>query len=123
MTNSTFTNSTDPGQWLGQNVLLSGGDRIGKLVNIYYDAETGTAVFLCVKPRRFSSTQLLVPAGKVHSAPNGLTADWSDEDMRQAPVTKPGLGLSADAEQRAFHHYGMTYAPPSTDNGRRLVRH
>jgi hypothetical protein len=108
MTNSTSRRSADPNQWRGQNVLLSGGDKLGKLVDVYYDADTDHAVFLCVKPRRFSSTQLLVPADKVHSAPNGLTADWSDEDVKHAPTTKPGPGLSSDDEQRAFRHYGMT---------------
>ncbi|GIL30895.1 PRC-barrel domain-containing protein [Actinocatenispora comari] len=123
MTNSTSRRSIDPSEWRGLDVLLSGGDKLGKLVDVYYDADSDDPVFLCVKPRRFSSKQVLVPASKVHSAPAGLTADWSDEDVRGAPTTKPGEGLSGADEQRAFRHYGMDYAEPTTDNGRRLVRH
>lgn len=123
MTNSTSRRSVDPSEWRGQDVLLSGGDKLGKLVDVYYDVDSDNPVFLCVKPRRFSNKQVLVPASKVHSAPNGLTADWSEDDVQGAPITKPGEGLTGDDEQRAFRHYGMDYPVPTTDNGRRLVRH
>ncbi|WP_084132370.1 PRC-barrel domain-containing protein [Actinocatenispora sera] len=115
--------SADPSGWRGKEVLLRDGDRLGKLVDVYYDADSDDPVFLCVKPRLFSSKQLLVPADKVHETPAGLTVDWSEDDVRGAPTTKPGVGLSGVEELRVFRHYGMEFTLSTADNGRRLVRH
>lgn len=123
MTNAATPRSVNPGEWRGQDVFFTGGDKLGKLEDVYYDADSDKPVFLCVKSSMLSRKQVLVPASKVHGSPNGLTADWSQDDVKGAPTTKRDQGLTGDDEQRAYRHYGMDYQQPSTDNGRRLVRH
>lgn len=44
----------DINQWRGQDVVDPGGDKIGKLEEIYYDSDTDQPVFLGVKTGHMS---------------------------------------------------------------------
>lgn len=111
------------GDWRGKDVLLTDGDKkIGKLQDVYYDAETDEPVFLCVKAGRLSHKQVVVPVREVIASPDRLLVAWGKADVDGAPTTRPGEELSVEDEERAFRHYGMDYQPPSTSSGRRLVR-
>ncbi len=113
--------SANLGDWRGYDVFLASGDKLGKLEDLYYDADTHEPAFLCVKSSLFSHKQVLVPAGEVQVTPDRLTIPWSEQDIEGTPTTRPDEELSGEDEERAFRRYGMTYTPPS-DGGRRLVR-
>lgn len=109
-------------EWRGKDVYLKDGEKLGKLEEVYYDAETDESLFLSVKAGRFSNKHLLVSLRGVAVSPDHLAMAWSKDDLDGAPTTKPGEGLDPDGEERAFRHYGMDYQRPSTSSGRRLVR-
>lgn len=114
--------SANVGDWRGHDVFLSGGDKLGKLEDVYYDADTDEPVFLCVRSGMMSHKQVLVPVNDAQVTPDRVTVPWAADDVDGAPTTKPGEELSVDDEERAFRRYGIAYAPPTTENGRRLVR-
>lgn len=109
-------------EWRGKDVYLDGDEKLGKLVEVYYDAETDEALFLSVKAGMFSNKQLLVSLRDVAVSPDRLTVPWSKDDVDGAPTARPGEGLESEEEERAFRHYGMSYERPGTASGRRLVR-
>lgn len=109
-------------EWRGKDVYLKDEQKLGKLEEVYYDAETDESLFLAVKAGMFSNKHLLVSLRDVVASPDHLTLPWDKDDLDGAPTTKPGEGLTPDEEERAFRHYGMGYQRPGTESGRRLVR-
>jgi sporulation protein YlmC with PRC-barrel domain len=110
------------GDWRGHDVFTTDGDKLGKLEDVYYDADTNDPSMLCVKTGMLSHNQVLVPARDVVATPDRLTVAWPHDDLDGAPTTSPGEELTAEDEQRVFRHYGMEYTPPASPGGRRLVR-
>ena len=114
--------SANVGDWRGHDVFLAGGDKLGKLEDVYYDADSDEAVFLCVKSSMLSHKQILVPVGDATVTPDRVNVPWAADDVEGAPTTRPGEELTADDEERAFRRYGMDYTPPANESGRRLIR-
>lgn len=111
------------GDWRDNDVFGRGGsEKIGKLDDVYYDADTDEPLFLAVKTGWLSDKQVLVPARDLTLSPGHLTVPWANADIDGAPTTRPGDELTAADEERAFRHYGLDYQPPATPSGRRLVR-
>lgn len=108
--------------WQGKDVLDGDGERIGRLTDAYYDAETDIAQFLVIEVGSLRKHRVLVPAGGLSGSPGHLSVPLTKDVVKDAPTIDDGE-LSRDAEQRAFEHYGFEYAPASTQGGRRLVRH
>lgn len=108
--------------WLGKDVLDSAGEKIGRLTDTYYDAETDVCQFLVVEVGGLRKHQVLVPAGGATASPDHLTLPLAKDAADDAPNLDDGE-LSRDDEQRAFEHYGFQYSPADTPGGRRLVRH
>lgn len=118
----TMADPTDIGEWRGKDVFAEGGEKLGKLEDVYYDAETDEPLFFCVKTGWLSHKQVLVSVKGVAASPGHLTVAWSKEDVAGAPTTKPGEELTSEEEERVFRHYGLEYRPPASASGRRLVR-
>lgn len=110
------------GEWRGHDVYLDNGEKLGRLDDVYYDAETDVPLFLCVRIGTLTHKEVLVPAADVTPSPDKLTVAWGKEDTGNAPTMKQGEELSPADEERAFRHYGMNYVAPDTASGRRLIR-
>lgn len=110
------------GEWRGHDVYLNDGDKLGKLEDVYYDAETDVPQFLCVRTGTLTHKQVLVPAANVTPSPDKLTVAWGKDVTDRAPTTKPGDELTGQDEESAYRHYGMDYTSPDSTSGRRLVR-
>lgn len=109
-------------QWIGKDVIGAEGEKIGRLADTYYDAETDIAQFLVVETGTLRKHLVLVPAGGATGSPDHLTVPVDKAAMEHAPTVDAGE-LTLEEEQRAFEHYGFEYSPASTPGGRRLVRH
>jgi sporulation protein YlmC with PRC-barrel domain len=109
-------------QWTGKDVLDAEGEKIGRLTDTYYDAETDIAQFLVVETGTLRKHLVLVPAGGATGSPDHLTLPVKKASVDHAPTIDPGE-LTLEEEQQAFEHYGFEYSPASTPGGRRLVRH
>ncbi|MDQ2727901.1 MAG: PRC-barrel domain-containing protein [Actinomycetota bacterium] len=109
-------------QWTGKDVLGADGEKIGRLADTYYDAETDIAQFLVVETGALRKHLVLVPAGGATGSPDHLTVPIDKDTVSKAPTIVAG-DLTLEEEQRAFEHYGFEYSAASTPGGRRLVRH
>ena len=112
----------DIGEWRDKDVLMDAEEKLGRLVDIYYDAETDEPVFLAVRTGMLSQKQVLVPARDLVTSPDHITLPWGNADVDGAPTTRPGEELPVEEEERACRHFGLDYTPPTSASGRRLVR-
>ncbi len=112
-------------EWLGQEVLDSGGERVGKLDEVYYSGTTEEAIFAVVKSGLLGRHASLVPLSGASVGRDYLRLAYSAAQIDQA-----GSGLSAgetlerDDAQRLGAAYGVevpaeSFASASSINERR----
>jgi sporulation protein YlmC with PRC-barrel domain len=107
-------------EWQGKEVRAVSGERIGSLEDVYFESETGEAMFLLVKSGLLGRHLTFAPVRGVKPGQSYLQVGQSKEEIKQAPTLEPGGDLSADDESRIYRYYGFEYQPPVS--GHRLVR-
>ena len=108
--------------WRGKGIVDRDGDKIGKLEDVYYDAETDEPVFGTVKEGLFGKHLTFVPLRGATASPDGLKVRASKEEVKDAPDLDPGAQLDQAAEASIYGHFGLGYAPATNPSGRRLAR-
>src|SRR4051794_25832409 len=100
MTEITTTTTTIPIEdlkdWFGQDVVDIGGEKLGKLEDVFYDTEADTPAFAAVKSGTFSKHLTLVAldgasAGKAH-----LRVPVDKRRFKQAPSFDPAAELTLE---------------------------
>lgn len=111
------------GEWHGEMIIDRGGDKIGKLQDVYVDVETDEPLFATVKEGFIGRHLTFVPLGGAHVSPDGLQVTVSKEQVRAAPdIEMHGEELTQEDESVLYHHFELNYTPPNTPSGRRLAR-
>lgn len=109
--------------WLGKVIVDRGGNRIGKLQDVYVDVETDEAQFGTVKEGIFTRHLTFVPLAGVRVTPEGLQVTATREQVRSAPdIQLQGEELAQTDESTLYHHFEQNYTPINTESGRRLAR-
>ncbi|MGH7921457.1 MAG: PRC-barrel domain-containing protein [Candidatus Dormibacteraceae bacterium] len=116
----TMVETPDFREWIGDDVRSSGGDKIGNLEDVYYDADTGEPVFLLVKSGLLGRRLTFVPTERSKPGRAYLAVAYPDAEIKQAPTVDAGADLSTSDEERLYNYYKMSYQPHGS--GRRLVR-
>ena len=107
---------------VGRAVFDAGGERIGQLVDLYANTETGAVCFAGVAMMRRGRRRLVFVSltdARIEAA--SVTVRCGKELARRAPSVRIGETLPADAEPALFAHYDMPYLSPETKKGRRLA--
>lgn len=105
---------------LGHAVFDAGGERIGRLVELYTDSQTGAVSFAGVAMIRRGRRRLVfVPLTGARTEAATVIVQCGKQLARRAPSVRRGQALPADAEPALFAHYGIRYASP--DAQRRLT--
>src|SRR5579875_2210210 len=105
----TTTNANDVSTYIGQTVTDSAGEKLGKVVLVYVDDQTGQPAFATVKTGLFGSANTFVPLQGLRPGPDGLVSTWDKEKMKGAPSVeddKDGY-LTPEEEQTLFRYYGL----------------
>ncbi len=102
-------NITNPADLRGANVTGSGGDKLGKVDEIYLDNETSKPEWAAVKTGLFGSHVSLVPLAAADWAGGELTVPFTKDKVKGAPNHDPGREISADDEVELFTYYGIPY--------------
>lgn len=110
-------------QWEGSEAVDPDHARIGRIQDVYFDADTDEPLFVTVHSGLLGRHLAFVPTAGAALAQGYLQVARTRAQVRGAPQIKPGGELSPDQERRVFDYYGMEYPPASTESGRRLVRH
>jgi sporulation protein YlmC with PRC-barrel domain len=107
--------------WRGRDVLAADGDKVGKLVDVYFDVESDQPLFLVVETGR-KGPFVLAPAWNAATSPEHITLAYQPAALERAPTVDPGRGLSVEEEQKLFAYYKVDYQPSNTGSRRRLIR-
>jgi sporulation protein YlmC with PRC-barrel domain len=110
--------------WQGRTVVDRSGEKIGKLEEIFLDAESGIPAWGAVVSGLFGRRQSLVPLGEVDAAgADELRVPFDKEHVLAAPQAEPDVELSRDEEEALYGHYGFDYSSGDAESeGGGLIR-
>jgi sporulation protein YlmC with PRC-barrel domain len=108
--------------WRGKEVLDPSGEKVGEVLDVYFDVETDEPRFLCVRAGWLRHHAVLIPVGGVTVSPDHLTVAVTKAAAEKAPAMELGGELSAEFEEKLFGYYALDYRRAQTPGGRRLVR-
>jgi sporulation protein YlmC with PRC-barrel domain len=110
-------------QWEGKDVVDADGAKIGKLEDVYFDAETDEPQFVTVHTGLLGHNLTFVPLTNATLGQNYLQVSRAKDEVKNAPTIEKDGEISAEDEALLFRYYGMDYVPAPPPRGRRLVRH
>jgi len=87
----------------------SSGDKIGKIDEIYLDAETNEPEWAVVTTGLFGTKQSFVPIGDASSSGDGIRVPFEKATVKDAPKVDPDGRLSQEEERQLYTHYGREY--------------
>jgi uncharacterized protein (TIGR02271 family) len=108
---------TDVMSWRGQTLVDHNGDKIGKIEEIYLDAETDVPEWALVTTGMFGTKQSFVPIQDATPADEGVRVAFDKQTVKDAPKVDPDGHLSDREEADLYRYYGREYSQPAGDDG------
>jgi len=103
--------------WRDRNMVDADGEKIGKIEEIYLDAETDEPEWAVVTTGLFGTKQTFVPLGEASSTSDGVRVPFDKATVKDAPKIDPDGRLSQDGERELYRHYGREYSDFSGPGG------
>ena len=102
------TTEQDIRNWRGQNLIDASGDKIGKIEEIYLDAESEQPEWALVTTGMFGMKQSFVPIQDATAGENGdgIRVPFEKATVKDAPKIDPDGTLSPQEENELYRHYG-----------------
>jgi uncharacterized protein (TIGR02271 family) len=104
-------------EWRGRTAIDSDGEKIGKIEEIYLDAETDKPEWLAVKTGMFGSRVSFIPIAEASDAGDGVRVPYDKQQVRDAPTAEADGELSQEEESGLYRHYGLDYSEAHSDSG------
>ena len=104
-------------QFRGQNLVDANGDKIGKIDEIYLDAETNEPEWALVNTGLFGTKSTFVPVRDATEADGELRVSFDKATVKDAPKVDPDGQLSQREERDLYGYYGMEYSEARSDTG------
>ncbi len=104
-------------QWRGETVFDSSGSKIGKIDEIFVDAETERPEWAQVKLGGLTGGSPFMPLEGVSDRGGKITAPFSEDQVKHAPSPSADGELSQQDEAALYAHYGVTYSESRSDSG------
>jgi uncharacterized protein YrrD len=108
-------------EWRGADVIDKAGDKIGKLDDVYYDAESDLPAFVTIKAGIFGKHLKLVPLSGATAGRSHVRVIFTKDDLKEAPELDPGVEITTEQEAATYQAYGLEYVPTRT-GARRLAK-
>ncbi|MBA2445822.1 MAG: YsnF/AvaK domain-containing protein [Nocardioidaceae bacterium] len=97
-------------QAVGADAYGPGGDKIGRVGQIFLDDQTGEPVFATVNTGLFGMSENFVPISGASYNGDQLTLPFDKDRIKDAPSVNPDDGhLSPEEEQQLYDYYGVAY--------------
>ena len=103
--------------WRGRNAVDSEGEKIGKIDEIYMDAETGKPEWLAVTTGMFGSKVSFVPIAEASDSGGDVRVPYDKAQVKDAPTAEADGELSQEEESSLYSHYGLDYSESRSDSG------
>ena len=104
-------------EWRGQTMVDSGGDKIGKIEEIYLDTETERPEWALVHTGLFGSASSFVPIGNATTHDGDVQVPFEKAQVKDAPKLEADGQLSQQDESALYSHYGMDYSEAGSGSG------
>jgi uncharacterized protein (TIGR02271 family) len=104
-------------EWRGRSAVDSDGEKIGKIDEIYMDAETGKPEWLAVTTGMFGMKLSFIPIAEASAAAGEVRVPYDKQRVKDAPNVEPDGELSQDEEASLYRHYGLDYSEARSDSG------
>jgi uncharacterized protein (TIGR02271 family) len=103
--------------WRGRTVVDSGGQKIGRLDEVYLDDETGRIEWALVHTGLFGTKSTFVPLSAAAPSGEDIRVPFTKEQVKDAPRVEPDGELSQDEEAQLYGHYGLDYGEARSGSG------
>jgi uncharacterized protein (TIGR02271 family) len=117
---SMATTEHDVLSWRGQNLTDTNGDKIGKIEEIYLDADSNAPEWALVTTGMFGSKQSFVPIQDATPGQDSIRVPFEKATVKDAPKVDPDGKLSEQEEDDLYRHYGREDST-DTRSGRDLA--
>ena len=104
-------------EWRGQTMVGSGGDKIGKIEEIYLDTETEQPEWALVQHRPVRLGGLIRAARRRELAGRQRAGPFEKAQIKDAPKLEPDGQLSHQDESALYSHYGLDYGESRSGSG------
>jgi sporulation protein YlmC with PRC-barrel domain len=91
----------------GEQLTDREGEKVGKLEEIYLDAESGEPEWALVNTGLFGSKRTFVPLAGASEADGQLRVPLENATVSGAPHVEPDGQLTKDEETELYRHYGI----------------
>ena len=106
-------------QFRGQTLSDANGDKIGKIEEIYLDAQTDEPEWALVNTGMFGTKSTFVPVRDAAEADGELRVPFEKATVKDAPKIDPDGQLSQREESELYRYYGLDYSEARSDSGLR----
>src|SRR5215210_6256096 len=101
----------------GQDLYDASGDKIGKIDEIYLDADTGAPEWALVNTGMFGTKSTFVPLRDATDDGGNVRVPYEKAQVKDAPKVDPDGELSQQQEAELYRHYGLDYSESRSDSG------
>ena len=104
-------------QQRGEDLYDQSGEKIGKLEEIYLDAQSGEPEWALVNTGMFGTKSSFVPLQGASQDGDTLQVPYDKAQVKDAPKIDSDGELSQQEESELYAHYGLDYGESRSDSG------
>ena len=104
-------------EWRGRTAIGADGSKLGKIEEIYLDAETQRPEWALVHTGMFGGKSSFMPLEGATSDGDQVQAPFSKDQVKAAPQMDADGELSQEDEAALYSHYGIAYDESRSDSG------
>jgi uncharacterized protein (TIGR02271 family) len=110
-------NTTEVIEWRGRTAVDADGNKLGKIEEIYLDAETDRPEWALIHTGMFGGKASFMPLKDAKDDGNNVVAPYSKQQVKEAPQMEADGELSQKDEAALYSHYGIAYGESRSDTG------
>ncbi len=103
--------SNDLSNLAGKTMHGEGGEKIGKIVDVYESTEGSDGTFVTVSTGLFGGHASFVPLAKATMKGHDVVVPYGKDLVKDAPRVEADQELTSAEEDRLYQHYNLTAAP------------
>jgi sporulation protein YlmC with PRC-barrel domain len=104
-------------EWRGCEVIDPDGDKVGRLKEIYFDAETQRPEWALIDTGLFGRRSTFVPLTGAERDEGYVRVRFQKDQVKAAPKVEVDKELSQSDEERIYGHYGLDYTWRQSGSG------
>ena len=109
--------ATEVLEWRGRTAVDTDGSKLGKIEEIYLDAETRRPEWALIQTGMFGNKSSFMPLEGATADGDDVKAPYTQAQVKDAPQMDPDGELSQRDESALYSHYGIAYDESRSDSG------